>query len=109
MQHKTQALLDPGQFVTIRKHRRKVGGEHASVHDIFWREEEPWVVLQLPSGRRTAVPASWTDLPRELLSSTRSRAEIHPLALVELAKHCRSLRRLSRRVTSNTRTKRKKK
>ena len=47
MGDKTQALLVRGQSVRICKHRRKVGGEYASVRDIFWREDEPWVVEAL--------------------------------------------------------------
>jgi hypothetical protein len=94
MGHKTQALHVHGLLVTIRSgFRRKVGDSNASVHDVFWQEDEPWVVLQLPSGRRTAVPASWTDLPSEHTKSEKNRAEAHPLALLELAKHCHNMRR----------------
>jgi hypothetical protein len=91
MSHKPQALLLPGASVRICKHRRQVGSEFASFLDFFWREEEPWVVLQLPNGQRTAVPASWTDLPAEGFAQTRGRAELLPAALLELARYCQRL------------------
>ena len=76
MSDKTQALLSPGTSVRIRKHRRQVGSEFATFLDFFWREDEPWVVLRLPSGRRTAVPASWTDLPTDCFAQpTRSSGD----------------------------------
>jgi hypothetical protein len=84
------------------KHRRRVGGEFATSIDLFWREDEPWVVLQLPTGRRTAVPASWTDLTTERFPSGKDQPEILPLGLIELARHCHGLR-ASR--TSNRRSK----
>jgi hypothetical protein len=84
------------------KHRRRVGGEIATSIDLFWREDEPWVVLQLPSGRRTAVPASWTDLTTERFASGKGQPEILPSGLIELARHFHGLRK-SR--TSNQRSK----
>jgi hypothetical protein len=74
------------------KHRRRVGGEFATSIDLFWREDEPWVVLQLPSGRRTAVPASWTDLATERFPLGKGQPEILPAGLMELARYCRGLR-----------------
>jgi hypothetical protein len=92
MSDKTRALLSHGSLITIRKYRRQVGGEFATFLDSFWREDEPWVVLRLPSGRRTAVPASWTDLPLGHFSLTKDQAEILPAALPELAQFCQDLR-----------------
>jgi len=91
MSRKPQALLLPGASVRICKHRRQVGSEFASFLDFFWREDEPWVVLQLPNGQRTAVPASWTDLPAEGFARTTGRAELLPSALLELARYCQRL------------------
>jgi hypothetical protein len=68
-----------------------VGGEFATFLDFFWREDEPWVVLQLPNGQRTAVPASWTDLPTAGFVQTKDRAELLPSALLELARYCQRL------------------
>src|SRR5262245_531790 len=91
MAHKPRALLVPGTLVKIEKQRRQVGGEFASFLDLFWREDEPWVVLQMPNGQRTAVPASWTDLPAECFAQTKGRAELLPSALLELARYCQRL------------------
>jgi hypothetical protein len=74
------------------KHCRRVGGEIATSIDLFWREDVPWVVLQLPSGRRTAVPVSWTDLTTERFASGKGQPEILPSGLIELARHCHGLR-----------------
>src|ERR1043166_4866228 len=96
MSRKPQALLLPGASVRICKHRRQVGSEFARFLDSFWREDEPWVVLQLPDGQHTAVPASWTDLPAEGLARTEGRAELLPAALLGLARYCQRLRRQKR-------------
>src|SRR3989304_8743477 len=87
---KTQALPSLSKHVRIIKHRQKVGGGCGVLHDVFWREEEPWVVLALLSGLRTAVPASWTDLPLEDFSSPANVEGSAP-RLAELAKPCRGL------------------
>jgi hypothetical protein len=88
---KPQALLVPGTLVKIAKHRRQVGGEFAHFLDFFWREDEPWVVLQLSNGQRNAIPASWTDLPTECFVPNKGRAELLPSALLELARYCQRL------------------
>src|SRR5262245_13044484 len=92
MSRNPQVLLLPGASVRICKHRRQVGSEFARFLDSFWREDEPWVVLQLPDGQRTAVPASWTDVPAECLARTQARAELLPSALLGLARYCQRLR-----------------
>ncbi|HMB05954.1 MAG TPA: hypothetical protein VKP69_19750 [Isosphaeraceae bacterium] len=69
---------------------RCVGSEFATWIDVFWREDKPWVVLQLPSGRRTAIPASWTDLD-ERFSRSEDRPQILPSGLLELAQYCHGL------------------
>jgi hypothetical protein len=91
MSDKPQALLVPGTLVKIAKHRRQVGCAFASFLDFFWREDEPWVVLQMTNGQRTAVPASWTDLLTEGFAQTKGRAELLPSALLELARYCQQL------------------
>src|SRR5215471_10032479 len=93
MSGKPQALLVWGSPVRIRKHRRQVGGAFATLLDAFWRGDEPWVVLQLPAGRRTAVPVSWTDLSAELFTRSSAQAELLPAALLELSRYCQGLRR----------------
>src|SRR5437773_1576771 len=71
MLHNPQALLFRGKLVKIRKRRCQVGSEFATFFDFFWREDEPWVVLRLSTGRRITMPASWTDLPRSAFLLSR--------------------------------------
>src|SRR3989337_3122758 len=101
---KTQALPSLSKHVRIIKHRQKVGGGCGVLHDVFWSEEEPWVVLALLSGLRTAVPASWTDLPLEDFSSPANVEGSAP-RLAELAKLCRVLLARSNRRSVETRRK----
>src|ERR1700722_15649349 len=91
MSHNPQALLSRGKLVRICKRRCQVGSEFATFFDFFWREDEPWVVLRLSTGRRIAMPASWTDLPKNAFPSIRGRAELLPPALLELSQHLRAL------------------
>jgi hypothetical protein len=62
------------------------------VTDYFWREDAPWLVLQLPDGRRTAAPASWTDLPDDAYPSARGRPLLSAHALPAMARLCQRLR-----------------
>jgi hypothetical protein len=68
-----------------------VGGEFATGIDIFWREEKPWIVIRLTSGRRTSIPAAWTDLTIDPRRTDKNRSEILPSGLLEMARHCREL------------------
>ena len=90
--HNPQALLLPGTPVRILQEASCVGSEFASWIDVFWREDKPWVVLQLPSGRRTAVPASWTNLDGQF-SRSEDRPQILPSRLLELSRYCHGLRK----------------
>ena len=69
-----------------------MGSEFATWIDVFWREDKPWVVLQQPSGRRTAVQASWTDLDGRFARG-EDRPQISPAGLWELARFCHGLRK----------------
>jgi hypothetical protein len=60
--------------------------------DYFWREDSPWLVLQLPDGRRVAVPAAWTDLPSNTFPTTPDRPLLLAPALPAMARLCRRLR-----------------
>jgi hypothetical protein len=91
MSHNPQALLSRGKLVKIHKKRCQAGSEFATFFDFFWREDEPWVVLQLPTGRRIAMPASWTDLPKSAFLSSREPAELLPSVLLELSQQLRGL------------------
>jgi hypothetical protein len=72
--------------------RHDVGDLFATVTDYFWREDAPWLVLQLPDGRRTAAPASWTDLPAETFPSVETRPLLSAHALPAMARLCQRLR-----------------
>src|SRR5579864_7963951 len=99
MSHTPQALLFCGKLVKIRKRRCQAGSKFATFFDFFWREDEPWVVLRLSTGRRIAMPASWTDLPKNAFPSNQGRAELLPSALQELSQHLRELQSKQPRVT----------
>ena len=60
--------------------------------DYFWREDSPWLVLQLPDGRRTAAPAAWTDLPADTFPTTPDRPLLLAQALPAMARLCQRLR-----------------
>jgi len=59
--------------------------------DYFWREDAPWLVLQLPDGRAAAVPAEWTDLPTDTFPPSGGRPLLCPQALSEMTRLCRHL------------------
>jgi hypothetical protein len=106
MSHKPQAVLSRGNLVKIHKRRCQAGSEFATFFDFFWREDEPWVVLRLSTGRRIAMPASWTDLPKNAFPASRNRVELLPSALLELSRHLRELQnKPSRRTRSKRRHK----
>jgi hypothetical protein len=97
MKDKTQYLHCTFKYATIAAHGREVGGGIGLVHDVFWREEKPWVVLKLPTGRRLTIPAALTDLPPKIFSTTEELAEFHAPLLLELAQFCHRLLPLQRR------------
>src|SRR5262245_30775814 len=96
MPQKTQALPPLGASVRIRQGRRQVGGEFGILRDYFWREDEPWVVVQLSSGGRTPVPVSWTDLPAASFSRRKTEEHLLPTVLIPLAQLCQTLRLASK-------------
>jgi hypothetical protein len=82
-----------GKRVGILNDRRSdIGDLFATVTDYFWREDAPWLVLQLPDGRRSAAPASWTDLPADTFPSSRGRPLLAAHALPPMARLCQRLR-----------------
>lgn len=76
----------------LGERRRDVGDLFATVTDYFWREDAPWLVLQLPDGRRTAAPAAWTDLPANTFPSAQGRPLLSAHALPAMARMCQRLR-----------------
>ncbi len=93
MQHTPQSFHIRGIRVGILGGRRHdVSDLFATVTDYFWREETPWLVLQLPDGRRTAAPAAWTDLPAETFPLAPGRPLLLADALPAMARLCQRLR-----------------
>jgi hypothetical protein len=93
VQHNPHLFHIRGIRLGILKDRRQdVGSLFATVTDYFWREDIPWLVLQLADGRRTAAPAAWTDLPVETFPPTQDRPLLRADALPPMARLCRRLR-----------------
>jgi hypothetical protein len=67
-----------GRSVRVLKHHRRVGGQVGTVQDLFWKGNEPWLVIQLTSGRRAAVAYGWTDLPPEACPMQMTEPELLP-------------------------------
>jgi hypothetical protein len=90
-----------GRYVTIVKHHRRSGSTVGTVRDVFWKGDEPWIVVQLTSGRQMAVAYSWTDLPPETCPTPNTAPELLPSGLVAMATYCRGLqvRRRTRHTT----------
>jgi hypothetical protein len=80
-----------GRVVRIVKHHRRVGGQVGTVQDLFWKGNEPWLVIQLTSGRRAAVAYGWTDLPPEACPTQRTAPELLPSGLLEIATYWRGM------------------
>jgi hypothetical protein len=76
----------------VEAHRCTVGGLFATVMDYFWREDSPWLVLQLPDGRRVPIPATWTDLPADTFPPISDQSLILSQALLPMAQVCHRLR-----------------
>jgi hypothetical protein len=79
------------QPVKIVRHRRKVGATIVTLRDYFWHKEEPWGVIDLPSGKRTAIPLSWTDIPKDKLPAVIRSPQLDARRLLEMAKFCQQL------------------
>jgi len=90
--HITHASLLIDRTVRIVKCPRRVGGQVGIVRDLFWKGTEPWLVIQLTSGRRVAVAYGWTDLPPEACPTQRTEPELLPSGLLEMAIYWRGMR-----------------
>lgn len=95
MRQKALALLSDfsyiGRPLKIIKRRRGLGGQFGTLRDVFWHKEEPWGVVQLPSGKRTAVPLSWTDVPTKAVPVKKKLPLVDALRLLEMARFCQPL------------------
>jgi hypothetical protein len=73
-----------GRYIRIVKHHRQVGGRVGMVRDIFWKGQEPWLVVQLTSGLQVAVAYGWSDLPDASRPHKRDTPEILPSGLLDM-------------------------
>jgi hypothetical protein len=81
-----------GRSVRIVKHHRRVGGQVGIVRDLFWKGNEPWLVIQLTSGRRVAVAYGWTDLPPDACPTQTIAPEILPSGLRAMATYWQGMK-----------------
>jgi len=86
----TSPLL--GRSVRIVKYHRRVGGQVGTVRDLFWKGDEPWLVIQLTPGRRVAVAYGWTDLPPECCPTQTIVPEILPVGLLAMATYWQGMK-----------------
>jgi hypothetical protein len=95
MRQKALARLSDFAYITqpvkIVRHRREVGATIVTLRDYFWRKEEPWGVIDLPTGRRTAIPLAWTDIPKDKLPMLIRSPQLDALRLLEMATFCQQL------------------
>jgi hypothetical protein len=95
MGRKALALLSRfpyiGRPIKITKNRRQVGGSLATLRDCFWHKEEPWGVVQLPSGKKTAIPLTSTAIPINAMPVLMSSPQIDAMRLLEMARFCQHL------------------
>jgi hypothetical protein len=69
-------------------------GQRGRVRRVFWRQEEPWVVLRCQNGLLLSLPWHWTDLPTPGSSLSGVNAQpcpvlLAPQTLVELVRFVR--------------------
>lgn len=112
MGQKALALLSDfsyiGRPVKIIRDQRSVGGSLATLRDCFWHMEEPWGVVQLPSGKKAALPLSSTDIPHEALPVLMKEPQIDATRLLNMAQFCQRLPRPKRRERRRTAASKKK-
>ena len=77
--------------VKVIKQRRQAGGSIVTLRDCFWRKEDPWGVVQLPSGKRTAIPLASTDIPKEAMPVRKKKPQVDAPRLLEMARFCQQL------------------
>jgi hypothetical protein len=92
-----------GRSVRIVKHHRRVGGQVGIVRDLFWKGDEPWLVVQLTSGRRVAVAYGWTDLPPQCCPTQTIVPEILPSGLLAMATYWQGMQTRRRQRSRRTR------
>jgi len=81
-----------GRYIRIVKHHRQVSGRVGIVRDIFWKGQEPWLVVQLTSGLQVAVAYGWSDLPDVSRPQKRDTPEILPSGLLDMTTYWRGMK-----------------
>ena len=81
-----------GRYIRIVKHHRQVGGRVGMVRDIFWKGQEPWLVVQLTSGLQVAVAYGWSDLPDASRPQKRDTPEILPSGLLDMTMYWQGMK-----------------
>ena len=72
-------------------------GQCGRVCRVFWRDDNPWVLVRLRDGVMQSLPWTWTDLPmapaqQEPQTDERVTVLVSPTALRELVRRVRALR-----------------
>lgn len=110
MQHKAPLTSQDshliGRYLKIVKHHRRIGGSVGAVRDVFWKGNEPWVVVQLTSGLQVAVAYGWTDLPPQAYPCKPEGPEILPSGLVKMAHYWHSRQAYRRTLQAQSQRKR---
>ena len=79
------ASLLLGRSVRIVQYHRRGGEQVGTVRDRVWHGDEPWLGIQLTSGRRVAVAYGWTALPPDACPTQTIAPEILPAGLRAMA------------------------
>jgi hypothetical protein len=106
MRQKALALLSSfsyiGRPVKIINNHRKLGGSLATLRDCYWHKEEPWGVVQFPSGKKAAIPFTSMDIPSEAFPVLMRSPQIDAMRLLGLAMFCQQLPALKKRKRRRT-------
>jgi len=101
MEQKAQVLLASdalvGRYIKVVRCRRGIGDGLGRVRDLFWKGNEPWMVVQFPTGRRTAVPLCWTDLGQDAYPVKKTSPKLPPAGLLKMAEYLLGLKGRRRR------------
>ena len=80
-------------------------GQCGRVCRVFWRDDNPWVLVRLRDGVMQSLPWAWTDLPmtpaqQEPQTDDRATVLLSPTALRDLVRRVRELRERDDAVSS---------
>jgi hypothetical protein len=96
MRQKALALLSQFSYIGCPIKITQCGhasrGQVGALRDLFWHRDEPWGVVQFPSGTRFAVPLAWTDMPNEAVPGQKTSPQVDVQSLLKMAHFCQELR-----------------